>query len=69
MLEKLRMRLSFKFPLLVLIIGFIFVFILAVQWLQSIGLGQESGHFASKESLLSLNDKEIHEVMLLYLIT
>mgnify|MGYP002803535954 FL=1 len=57
------MRLSFKFPLLVLIIGFVFVFILVVQiWLQSIGLGQESGQFASKESFLSLNDKEIDEV-------
>ncbi len=66
MWEKLRMRISSRFPLPALIIGFVFVFTLAVLWLRSTGqdTAYKSGQFDTMETLLSLNYKDINEVII-----
>ncbi|CAB3996438.1 Hypothetical predicted protein, partial [Paramuricea clavata] len=64
MCEKLMMRISTRFPLPVLIIGFVFVFTLAVLWLRRMGQDTtyKSGQSDNVETLLNLNYKDINEV-------
>ena len=61
MCTKLIMRISSRFPLPVVIVGFVFLFTLAVLWLRRIT--QDMSYTSDQsETLLSLNYKKINEV-------